>query len=115
LTLSKKNILLIIAKQKNKKIYKNKYMKQKKNRSPFERLKLLSKKMEQKELILKKTENEKGYITRKLAQLAGKKCPKADSLKIQLRKKLNSIRHIKNSIHKIGDEITSIKENLNKS
>jgi len=87
----------------------------KKAKTIYERIQILSKKREEKKRTLKKTENEKGYLIRRMVKIEGKKCPEMDTLKIRLKKKMNSIRHINNEISQIENQISILKEIQDKS
>lgn len=69
----------------------------------------LSKKRDEKKRTLKETENEKNHLLKKINRLNGKNCAESDVLKIQLQKKMRSIRRIKTDIKRIDEQIENIK------
>lgn len=68
----------------------------------------LSKKRDEKRRVLQKTENEKNHLIKKINRLNGKNCAESDTLKIQLQKKMRSIRHITSDIKRIDEQIENL-------
>lgn len=99
-----------ILKGKSKKVLTSKKI------DPAQRISKLVKRKNKKILTLQKAETEKSYIVKKIERLAGKKCHEADMLKIQLQKKLKSIRNIKRIIRITEGQIETLQGNgTNKS